>query len=89
MHGGDDERDEQNDLHEFQQLLKRDHSKSTLLVVFVDTTKERIQVDNVIPLGCEKRTRHNKECHPKINNLENFKPASSTANLFRYYLAES
>lgn len=55
MHSGDDEGDEKNDLQKFQQLLKSDHPKPTLLVVFVDTPKKWIEVDNVIPLGCENR----------------------------------
>jgi hypothetical protein len=91
MHSKDDEDNYQNDLQQLEQLLQRYHFKAALLVVFVDATKERIQVHNVVPLGCEKNTTQRIiKNRPKINNLEKrFKLRLTSAHLSRGDLVES
>lgn len=42
MDSRDDEEHQQNDLQQFQQLLKRDDFEAAFLVVFVDAPKERV-----------------------------------------------
>lgn len=53
MHSSNDEHYKQNDLNELEDLLQRYHFEAAFLVIFVDAAEKRVQIHNVIPLGCK------------------------------------
>lgn len=51
MHSGDNEHDKQNNLQQLEKILKHYHAKTALLMISVDASKERVEINDVIPLS--------------------------------------